>query len=105
VAVRHEQGKPYDQPCHRVEITTGALLHEIVKKDTLPVNSLHHQGVKQLAGRLRAAAFSEDGLVEAAYMPGARCILAVQWHPECSYQIDPDAMKLFRFFVNAARRI
>ena len=37
----------------------------------LPVNSYHHQGIKALASSLSAMAVSEDGLVEALYMPGA----------------------------------
>jgi putative glutamine amidotransferase len=104
VTIRHEQKKPYDVPCHKVRIAAGSPLFELLKKDALMVNSLHHQGVKKLAGRLRAAALSEDGLVEAAYQPGAKCIFAVQWHPECSFQKDPDALKLFRCFVAAAKR-
>ncbi len=102
--ILHEQCKPYDAPCHKVDIQPGSVLHRIIKKDTIMVNSLHHQGVKKLAGRLCAAAFSEDGLIEAAYMPEAKCIFAVQWHPECSYGNDADAMKLFQFFVNAAKK-
>mgnify|MGYP001125335563 CR=1 FL=1 len=57
------------------------------------------------AGRLTAAAVSEDGITEAAYMPGKRFVLAVQWHPELSYKSDEVSRALFGAFVRASRRV
>ena len=45
------------------------------------VNSAHHQCVARLGGALRAAAWAEDGTVE-ALRHETLPILAVQWHPE-----------------------
>jgi putative glutamine amidotransferase len=61
------------------------------------VNTRHHQAVRDLAPALRATAWAEDGVLEAAESrdPGA-WVLAVQWHPED----EPDD-RLFRGFAGA----
>ena len=52
---------------------------------------------------LRAAAFAEDGLIEAAEcIDGALC-LGVQWHPERLCDADPRAAALFAALVSAAQ--
>ena len=63
----------------------------------------HHQGVKDLSPVLCAAATAEDGLVEAAWMPGKHFILGVQWHPEFTHKDDPVSKRLFEAFVTAAK--
>lgn len=45
------------------------------------VTSHHRQAVRD-PGRLRVAAVSDDGLIEAIDDPGARFFVGVQWHPE-----------------------
>ncbi|HET9023242.1 MAG TPA: gamma-glutamyl-gamma-aminobutyrate hydrolase family protein, partial [Burkholderiaceae bacterium] len=47
------------------------------------VNSVHHQGVKDLARDFVVEAVSsDDGVVEAFRWSGASYVAAVQWHPE-----------------------
>lgn len=46
-------------------------------------------------------AFSEDGLVEAVYMPEQKFVAAVQWHPEFNYQKEESSRILFGKFVEA----
>lgn len=99
--VEHHMQPPYDVPCHQVEIISGTPLEGILNKSTLAVNSYHHQAIKDLAESLKPMAISEDGLVEAVYMPGKRFVWAVQWHPEFIYLTDEDARRLFQAFVNA----
>lgn len=45
------------------------------------VNSLHHQGIKDLAVGAEVLAYAPDGLVEAAIYHKER-MLSTQWHPE-----------------------
>lgn len=97
----HHMQPPYDVACHQVEIISNTPLENVLKKSTLLVNSYHHQAIKDLAENLKPMAISEDGLVEAVYMPGKRFIQAVQWHPEFIYLVDEDACKLFEAFVDA----
>lgn len=72
--------------------------------DEITVNSLHTQGIAELAESLHAEAIAEDGLVEAVRGPDddAFC-LAVQWHPEWDAQINPVSRDLFRHFGDAVR--
>lgn len=77
---------------HDVRVGTGSLLRQVVGgADLLGVNSLHHQAVSQLADGLVAAAWAEDGIVEAAEGPQ---LLGVQWHPEL-LAAEPEQAALF----------
>ena len=69
----------------------------------IPVNSYHHQAVKELAPALKAMASSPDGLIEAAYMPEKKFVWAVQWHPEFSYRKDERSLKIFSAFAEAMK--
>jgi putative glutamine amidotransferase len=66
------------------------------------VNSRHHQGVKDLATSLAAAAASPDDLVEALERPGDGFFAAVQWHPE-NLAAEPKQKALFEVFLGACR--
>ncbi|MBY9078639.1 gamma-glutamyl-gamma-aminobutyrate hydrolase family protein [Paenibacillus sp. HN-1] len=99
--IRHVQKPPYDQPVHKIYVEQGNPLHEIVRKETLDVNSYHHQGIKKLSTELLAVGLAEDGLVEAVVLPDRKFVLAVQWHPEFSYRSDDCSLELFRAFVQA----
>lgn len=101
--VRHHQSPPYDRPAHTVSLTADTPLRRLLEKDVLSVNSYHHQAVKALAPKLRPMAYSEDGLVEAVWLPTARFVWAVQWHPEFSYLTDADSRKILGHFVEASR--
>ncbi len=100
--IEHHQCAPYDRPIHDVLVRTGSPLYRCLGVERLPVNSYHHQAVKELAPVLEIMAVSPDGLVEALHMPGHRFLWAVQWHPEFSYKTDPKSMKIFSAFVGAA---
>lgn len=69
---------------------------------TIGVNSRHHQAVKRLADPLRPMAVSEDGLVEAAWMPSRRFVWGVQWHPEHAWRTDAACRAILGAFVKAA---
>jgi putative glutamine amidotransferase len=101
VKLNHRQSPPYAEPVHSVRIEPGTPLRRILEEDVLPVNSYHHQGIKRLAEPLAAAARAEDGLIEAAFLPDRKFVLAVQWHPEFSYTADRRQLQLFEAFVRA----
>lgn len=63
---------------------------------SLTVHCHHHQSVRSHPG-FTAAAWSDDGLLEAMEATGERLCVAVQWHPE----VVADA-GLFRALVEAA---
>jgi len=92
---------PRDQLAHPVRVEPGSRLERILGAEELPVNSLHHQGVRQLANNLRPLAYSPDGLIEAVENPRHPFGLAVQWHPEW-LQTQAPMRSLFQAFVQAA---
>ena len=66
---------------HSIEIQKGSILHKALKKETIAVNSFHHQAVKDLAPEFIITAKSKDGVVEAIESTSHK-IMGVQFHPE-----------------------
>lgn len=99
-ALAHEQPNPRTEPGHTVKITGGSLLHKIVGKDELPVNSAHHQAVKGLGPGVIVNAIASDGVIEGIEVPEQRFCIGVQWHPE--YAISEGDKRLFSAFIQAS---
>ncbi len=104
---REPQVKDFDvmfAPRHPV--TLKGELRKWLGQDEIIVNSLHGQGIKNLAKPLVAEAFAEDGLIEAARTAAGNAFsLGVQWHPEWQLHSNPTSLALFRRFGDAARGI
>lgn len=88
---------------HAIQVEEDSLLAQLLEQPLLNVNSLHHQGVREVAPGLRVTARAPDGLAEAIEVPGHVFALAVQWHPECLPDA-PEQRRLFEAFVEAARQ-
>jgi putative glutamine amidotransferase len=86
---------------HEVKIEEGTRVAEIYGEPIIKVNSLHHQGLKDVAPALRVAGHAPDGLVEAIELPDHPFAVAVQWHPEW-LRDQPSTRNLFRKFVESA---
>ncbi len=91
------------QVAHSVDIAESSALHKIVGAQSIGVNSVHHQGLAQVAAPLRPVAWAEDGLVEAIEYPD-HPLVAAQWHPE-SMQQRPEQRRLFEWLVDSARSL
>jgi putative glutamine amidotransferase len=87
---------------HEVTLEKKSLLGTILGIDRLPVNSLHHQAVKDIPFSLKAAGHADDGVIEALEAPDHPFGLGVQWHPEELVAEHETAGKMFRAFVEAA---
>ncbi len=91
-------------PAHDVTFTPGGLLASITKTTHARVNSIHGQGIDQLAPLLAADATAPDGLIEAIRLDrGSQFLLGVQWHPEWEFRADPVSTAIFHAFGTAAR--
>jgi len=102
-AVKHDwhDGYPRNHLAHPVRVEEGSHISKILVEPILNVNSLHHQGIKDLAPGLKAAAYAPDGLIEAIELPDHPFAIAVQWHPEWLTEHE-SARRLFKAFVDAA---
>jgi putative glutamine amidotransferase len=101
--INHRQEPPYDVPVHNVRLLPGSPLCKLAGKESLEVNSCHHQGIDRIAERLEVMALSDDGLIEAVHMPDHPFVWAVQWHPECSLKFEI-SKKIFSAFVKAVEK-
>jgi putative glutamine amidotransferase len=92
-------GHPRDLLAHSIEVVPGSELSNVLSSETVMVNSLHHQSVKDVAPGLHVTAQSPDGIVE-GLESGDGMIVAVQCHPEELIGQQGWAMSLFRRFVD-----
>ncbi len=130
-AVNHEAGRKVPV-AHAVEIDPGSRLAEIigVREGTassratgdpntsngttgsralpgliIPANSSHHQSADVIGDRLRITArCPEDGIIEALEGTSPdHFVVAVQWHPERSFDADERSRAIFQALVEAAK--
>lgn len=95
--INHNQ--PGVRYVHKVYINPNSLLHHIIKKDVIFVNSRHNYHCDDNNNFL-VSAYSSDGLLEAIEMPHKHFVLGLQWHPEDMISYDEDAVKIFKYFIN-----
>ena len=101
--IKHSQDLDRGFASHTVNIEKDSLLHDIMQCDTLPVNSFHHQAVKEAAPGFRVTALSADGVIEAIESTEYKSMIGVQWHPECFIlERDEVMLPLFGWLVKAA---
>ena len=106
-ALNHSLREPSFAIAHDIWISDGSLLERLMsdrlESDTCPVNSRHHQSIKDVGEGLVVSATAPDGVIEAVEDPARRFLLGVQWHPENFYRTG-EFRELFEAFVAAASR-
>jgi putative glutamine amidotransferase len=98
----HEQPPPKDAPSHVATLVPGTQLASLLGPEPLPVNSTHHQAVKDPGAGVLVTARAPDGVVEAIELPDLPFALGVQWHPEAVLRHEPRHAALYRGLVAAA---
>jgi len=92
-------------PSHAMHVQPGGVLAGLGLPSDFDVNSIHTQGIDQLAPGLRIEATAPDGLVEAVSVKDGKAFaLAVQWHPEWQVSSNPIYLAIFQAFGDACRR-
>jgi putative glutamine amidotransferase len=118
--VNHRAGRTV-AIAHTAAIAPNSLLGSIVVKEEapeqdgflrLPVNSSHHQALAIPGDNLHVSArCPQDAVIEAveggqaldsSTTKPSHFVLAVQWHPERSYDISPTSQAIFNRFVAEA---
>jgi putative glutamine amidotransferase len=104
--VNHQPGREVEKAHAVVLAGDSRLSHWLPQEEMdLYVNSSHHQAVDRPGEALAVVATSPvDGVIEAVEgtEPG-QFVVAVQWHPERSYESSAASRALFAAFVDAAR--
>ncbi|MFN3782104.1 MAG: gamma-glutamyl-gamma-aminobutyrate hydrolase family protein, partial [Candidatus Kapaibacteriota bacterium] len=83
--ITHKCNSPNNQCFHKIILNKATVLYDVLKEDTILVNSFHHQGVEKLADGLKISSTSLDGLIESYEWENPLrepFFIAVQWHPE-----------------------
>ena len=99
----HIDYENYDTYRHPVDVLPGTPLARWYRRKALKVNSYHHQGVRELAGRFKPMAHADDGLIEGYYDPKAAFVVGLQFHPERMLKDYAGNLKVWKAFVGAMR--
>jgi putative glutamine amidotransferase len=103
-SARVRQGK-----AHAIRITPSGWLHRLAGRHEIAVNSLHNQGINELAPGLVAEGVAPDGTIEAVRVvaspagPATGYAVGVQWHPEYDWRTDSVSRTIFEQFGTAVR--
>jgi len=111
--VDHEAGRTV-AVAHTVELEPASRLAKAIignqeaigkKLPEIKVNSSHHQSAAVVGDGLRIVARSpRDGIIEAIEGTNPEhFVIAVQWHPERTFETDAASKALFAEFVTAAK--
>lgn len=105
-ALTHRDGETYDHNFHSLKIEPNSRLAQLLTgKDRYKINSIHHQGIKDLADGFEVEArCPDDNIIEAIRWNGPSFVAAVQWHPEFHKAEDGvvDDAPLLQDFLSAA---
>ncbi len=97
--VRHSQKEERSKPTHEVTILKDSILYDIYQKDTIWVNSIHHQAVQNPGKLFDVIAVAKDGVIEGIQSSEYKPMLGVQWHPEW---LEDEGVKLFSWLLDKA---
>jgi gamma-glutamyl-gamma-aminobutyrate hydrolase PuuD len=101
---RHIDYDNYHGFRHPVRFEPGTWLAELFGVEQLPVNSYHHQSVRDLPSGYEPLAYADDGVLEGFHDPRAPFVVGLQFHPERMQQEHPACPAIFRRFVQVARQ-
>ncbi|MEX2284011.1 MAG: gamma-glutamyl-gamma-aminobutyrate hydrolase family protein [Gemmatimonadota bacterium] len=105
-AIKHDyfptQGFERDYLAHTASVQPDSRLGRIYGSTAIRVNSMHHQGIRELGAGLTAPVIAPDGLIEGLESTADGFLVGVQWHPEMLIEQDQGTRRLFGEFVHAA---
>ena len=93
---------------HQTLLTPESRLRRVFGKDSIGVNSSHHQAVQKVAKPFQVTGRSPDGVIEVMELRDEDremlpYFVSVQFHPERLYAPFPEYVGFFRDFVDACR--
>ena len=96
----NEYNKDY---AHNININSNSLLYNIIGKDRIKVNSRHKYCIINV-NKAQISAKCEDSTIEAIEFPNNKFALGVQWHPESLFEKDDNMLKIFKTFIDSAKK-
>ncbi len=99
--VIHHRNKVIKETKHFISTKEGSIVNRCLGKRPI-VNSLHHQGIKDLGRDLIATSHADDGLIESIEYAGDAYLHGVQFHPE--QMTGEGAKRIFQDFFEEVER-
>jgi len=93
--------KSEEKYVHKVKINKDSKLYNILKKESIEVNSRHKSYIVET--KLDISGISEDGIIEAIEDKNKEFFIGLQWHPESMYEYDITENNIFSYFINSCR--
>lgn len=94
----HIQKEDRQIETHKVKILKNSNLYQVLQKEEISVNSIHHQVIKNVPTSLKVSGYSEDNYIEAIEdCKKEKFVLGLQWHPEAL--MNKDSKKIFETFT------
>ncbi len=87
---------------HQIIIKKDSLLHNILNKDKIIVNSRHKSAIKKT--NLFVSSYSSDNIIESIEDSTCTFFLGLEWHPENIYLSDSNARKIFKYFIQICQK-
>jgi putative glutamine amidotransferase len=103
-AAEHQQSARKTVGGHRVQVQDGTRLRKIIGRQSLEVNTTHHQAIKKLGRGLLVNAVAEDGVIEGIESTQHEFVLGLQWHPEVLAPRQRLQRRIFSAFVARCKR-
>lgn len=93
----HSQKEDKSVATHYINIEKSSNLYDIIKKDNIKVNSVHHQVIDRVAKDFKVCATCGNIIEAIEYTNKQLFFLGVQWHPEALY--DENSKNIFTYFI------
>jgi putative glutamine amidotransferase len=91
--------EPRDAIAHDIQVEADSRLADLLGATDVPVNSLHHQSVRDVAAGFEVVARASDGVIEGLECPGHPFAVSVQFHPEELVLGHEPSQRLFTRFI------
>jgi len=109
-SVEHRCAQKYDKVFHEITNHKDSLMYKAYKAETMLVNSVHHQGIKELGSDLVVESLSStDSIIEAFRFKDLdkHFVWAVQWHPEFNHSLKdtiPSGKPILNLFLEQIKK-
>jgi putative glutamine amidotransferase len=103
-AAEHQQSARKTVGGHQVEVQDGTRLRKIIGRQSLEVNTTHHQAIKKLGRGLVVNAVAGDGVIEGIESTRHEFVLGLQWHPEVLAPRQMLQQRIFLAFAAICRK-
>lgn len=103
-ANNHQQSDKKRSGGHLIHVRQRTKLRRILRRESVEVNSTHHQAVKEPGAGLIVNATADDGLIEGIESERHSFVLGLQWHPEALTGQPEHQRRIFKSFINACKQ-